>query len=90
VRQSIKTELRHNRFTAADLVQANVSTRVTSLYRSLCAEAGTDDTGQGETSPADSANPSVEHEKASGIDDLAGRFNYAAMEVLRTTRSTEG
>lgn len=79
VRQFVRPELRHSRFTCQDLVDVSVSTQVLQPYRDLCVAAGvgdeaTLDGGQLWSMPADAAADRT---------DVPGRFDYVAMERLR-------
>lgn len=79
-----QSTLRHNRFNAADLAHAQVSRRVTDLFRLLCSEAGSESDGR----------PFTEHSEATGVagvlglgelrgDASVGRFSYQAMKALQ-------
>lgn len=78
LRQSTKTDLRHSRFSLADLVAVNVSTHVIDQYRSLCAEADWPD----ETMSSELSVAAGETRHGSAGDDVVGRFDYAAMQRL--------
>lgn len=75
VARALRPELRHSRFTTADLVEVGVSAGILALYGWLCAEAGASDLcgGHGRTRP----------DPIDAVAACAGPLDLAAVERLR-------
>ncbi len=54
---AVRPDLHHNRFTATDLINANVSGDILSLYQELCDQAGRRNEGRFENIEGDGATP---------------------------------
>ncbi|MGE0815639.1 MAG: sulfotransferase family protein [Vicinamibacterales bacterium] len=76
VRAVVRPELRHSRFTFADLLEVRASTALCRMYRQLCAEADAGDQGALD-------QPWAPPDAGSDPTETPGRFDYAVMERLR-------
>ncbi|MEZ5293361.1 MAG: sulfotransferase [Vicinamibacterales bacterium] len=79
VRDAVRPDLRHSRFSFADLLEVRASAVLCRIYRELCAEADAPTQGGLDS-------PWTAPDAGSDPTEAPGRFDYAVMEQLRERR----